>query len=97
MVTCDSTRIKNPLPPTHTSTYINTRKGYPVKTTDKNKKMASAQKWVCLLALLVILATFMVEPVTAHHHHRQGNIVELLAAGIVAKMLSEHKHHCHHG
>lgn len=34
-----------------------------------------------------------------HGKHGGGsNIVELLAAGIVAKMLSEHKHHgCHHG
>lgn len=34
------------------------------------------------------------------HGGGSGNIVELLAAGIVAKMLSEHKHHghgCHHG
>lgn len=31
-------------------------------------------------------------------HGGGSNIVELLAAGIVAKMLSEHKHHgCHHG
>ncbi|GFY66282.1 uncharacterized protein TNIN_484791 [Trichonephila inaurata madagascariensis] len=69
-----------------------------LKQLQTNNKMASAQKWVCLLVVLVILGTFISEPVTAHHHHRQGNIVELLAAGIVAKMLSEHKHHgCHHG
>ncbi|GIY42049.1 hypothetical protein CEXT_115891 [Caerostris extrusa] len=64
----------------------------------RTSKMVSAKKMVCFLVILAILGTLIVEPVTAHHHHRQGNIVELLAAGIVAKMLSEHKHHgCHHG
>ncbi|GBN95546.1 hypothetical protein AVEN_248735-1, partial [Araneus ventricosus] len=59
-----------------------------------SKKMLSSQKIVAL-CLISLLSTLMV---SAHHGGNQGGggLGEILVAGLIAKMLSEHHQHKHH-